>query len=51
MSSRAKDADRYGDGDVPEVDTEPYKNNQYEPHPQTSGDNQAKDNRKENHLQ
>ncbi len=35
-----KDMDRYGDGDVPEADTEPYQDNQYEPHPQTSGDDQ-----------
>ena len=33
-SSAKPDTDRYGDGDVPEVDTEPYKN--VEPLPESS---------------
>ena len=41
---RRKDTDRYGDGDVPEVDYEPYEDNQVEPHPQTSGDNRSNPN-------
>lgn len=38
---RNSDTDRYGDGDVPEIDIEPYQDNTFEPHPQTSGDNQS----------
>lgn len=36
---KSKNDDRYGDGDIPEVDYEPYKDNHFEPHPQTGGDN------------
>lgn len=43
---RRSDTDRYGDGDVPEVDYKPYEknsyhNNHFEPHPQASGENRS----------
>lgn len=45
MYYRRSDTDSYGDGDVPEVDYEPYKDNNFEPHPQTTGENQVDENR------
>ena len=39
MRKRNPDTDRYGDGDVPESDYEPYQDNKYDPHPQ-AGRNQ-----------
>jgi hypothetical protein len=33
--------DRYGDGDVPDVDVQPYRDNAFDPHPEASGDNEA----------
>lgn len=45
---RRKDTDRYGDGDVPEVDYEPYEDNHFEPHPQTRGDNRSSQNQPSN---
>lgn len=41
MFNRNPDADRYGDGDVPEVDHEPYQDNTFDPHPQAEGKNLA----------
>ncbi len=38
MESRPNpDSDRYGDGDVPEADYEPYRDNHFDPHPQAEG--------------
>ncbi|MGN0159083.1 MAG: hypothetical protein ACI39W_08105 [Brotaphodocola sp.] len=45
---RRSDTDRYGDGDVPEVDYEPYEDNQFEPHPQTRGENRSIQNQASN---
>lgn len=39
MYYRRSDTDRYGDGDVPEADDKPYQDNDFEPHPQTDGEN------------
>lgn len=35
----ASDTDRFGDGDVPEADYEPYQDNHFDPHPQADGEN------------
>lgn len=39
MFERSLDTDRYGDGDVPEADYKPYQDNNFDPHPQTEGEN------------
>lgn len=44
MFKRNPDTDRYGDGDVPEVDYKPYQDNNFEPHPQTQGENHTNNN-------
>lgn len=41
MYKRRTDTDGYGDGDVPESDYEPYRDNHFEPHPQTQGENRT----------
>ena len=46
MFERNPETDRYGDGDVPEVDYKPYQDNQFEPHPQTQGENHAENDKR-----
>ncbi len=41
MCHKPTNTDRYGDGDVPEVDIQPYQDNNFDPHPQASGENRA----------
>ena len=46
MFERNPETDRYGDGDVPEVDYKPYQDNNFEPHPQTQGENRAENSKR-----